>query len=204
MMTVTLGDIRIAYYCVPKAGKTTMKNTMKKISEGGTYVNYGDHPISPLMRRRGRDHHRITVVRDPVDRLISAWSDRVGDRDDIRRSSISTFLCKPLGLNPSPDLEEFVLNLRKYQMINDRIFRHVIPQIRYIGTEPDFFQAIYSVKDMARAQDELSELVGKDVRIEKLNVSKTNKQIKPVLSTEALEYAREYYRKDYDLYGKYF
>lgn len=205
MMTVALGDMRIAYYCVPKAGKTAMKSTMKKMSEdGGVFTNFGDHPISARMRKRSEGHHRITVVRDPVERLISCWSDRVGDRDDIRRSSISTFLCKPLGLNPSPDLEEFVLNLRKYQMINDRIYRHVIPQIRYIGKEPDFFQAIYSIREMDKAQEELSVLVGKDVRIEKRNVSKSNKTVKPVLSQEALEYAREFYRQDYDLYGKFF
>lgn len=204
MMTVSLGDARLAYFCVPKAGKTTMKSMMKKISDGGNFENYGDRQFSSRFQQLTRDHYRFTVVRDPVDRLISCWSDRVGDRDDIRRSAISTFLCKPLGLNPSPGLEEFVLNLRKYQMINDRIYRHAIPQVRYIGKEPAFYHGIFSVKEMPRAEQELSAVVGKSVVIGRLNVSKTNKKEKPVLSTEALEYAREFYRVDYDLYGRYF
>lgn len=205
MMTVDQGNARLAYYCIPKAGKTALKSTMKHISDdGGSYHNYGDKRFSPLLRWQGRNRFRFTVVRDPVNRLVSAWSDRVGDRDDIRRSAISVMLAKPLGLNPSPDLEEFVLNLRKYALINDRIYRHVIPQTRYIGKQPDFYQAIYSIKQLNTLAAQLSGLVGKEVQIQQLNASRSSKREQPVLSAEALACAQDFYRQDYDLYGRYF
>ncbi len=155
------------------------------------------------MRWRGRGFIRFTIIREPIERLISAYSDRVADRDDIRRSSVSTFLCKLLGLNPSPSLEEFALNLRKYYLINDRIYRHVLPQIRYIGKDPAFYDRIFSLREMDKVAEYLAELSGKEIEIKKRNVS-VSKFSNDDLSPQAIASLRDFYKKDYEIYGKYF
>lgn len=204
MKVVIKNNIRLAFYSVPKVGKTSMKRVMDLISKpDGTYINYRDKRFSPLLKWRGRDCIRFTVIRDPIERLVSAYADRVADRDDIRRSAISVFLCKLLGLNPSPSLEEFALNLRKYCYINDRIYRHVIPQYRYIGKDPAFFDKIFSIREMDKVNAWLGELMGTHIESRHKNAS-VSRFSKADLSPEATEYLKAFYRKDYELYGAYF
>ena len=204
MKVVTSGKTRLAYYSVPKVGKTAMKHLMDKVSlPDGTYHNYGDKRFSPLMKWRGRDCIRFTIVRDPIKRLISAYADRVADRDDIRRSAVSTALCRMLGLNPSPSLEEFALNLQKYYLINDRIYRHVIPQVRYIGTDPDFYDRIFSIREMGEVAKYLGGLTGKHIVIPQRNAS-IARFTEDDLSPQALANLREFYLKDYEIYGAFF
>lgn len=204
MKVVTTKNMKLAFYSVPKVGKTTMKRRMEIVSEpDGHYHNYGDRRFSPLLRWRGRDCIRFTIIRDPIERLISAYADRVADRDDIRRSSISTFLCKLLGLNPSPGLEEFALNLKKYYLVNDRIYRHVLPQVRYIGTDPHFYDRIFALRDMDKVAEYLADKSGKEIEIKKRNASVSRFSVDD-LSPEAIASLREFYKKDYQIYGNYF
>ena len=204
MKTVKLGDRKLAYYSVPKVGKTAMKGVLKKLSQpDGEFHNYGDKLFNPLLKFHGRGCYRFTVVRDPVARLVSAYANRVADRDDIRRSRFSVFMARLLGLDPSPDLNTFVLNLRKYALINDRIFRHVVPQIRYIGKDPCFYDAIFSIREMDKVAEHLSQLTGREIVIPRSNASIKRFTVDD-LSPEALAVARAYYRKDYEIYGDYF
>ena len=204
MITTDYNDIKIAYFCVPKCGKTSVKSILTQIKkQGGELHNYGDRMITPLMRWRGKDRFRFTVIREPVERLVSAYSNRITDRQDICRSSLSVALAKSLGLNPSPCPEEFILNLRKYAYINDRVFRHVVPQIRYTGADISFYDEIYNIKDMDKLTSRLSNMF--DLEIETVQRNPSSKKFTvDDLSKEALEYAREFYKRDYDVFGKYF
>ena len=203
MMTTDYNGVKMAYYCVPKCGKTTVKSLLKRIREaGGAQRNYGDHIITPLARWRGRDHFRFTVIRDPMQRVLSAYGDRVADRDDIRRSGFSVLMCKLLGLNPSPGPEEFILNLKKYMMINDRIFRHVIPQVMYTGTDLSFYDAVYTVKEMDKLVDKINEMHGLDIEPAKRNAGKKKFTVDD-LSPEAQDYIRQFYKKDYEVFASY-
>ena len=203
MLTMQYRDTKIAYYCVPKCGKTTVKSIFKTLKqEGGDYHNYGYSKISPLSRRRGKDAHRFTVIRDPIARLVSAYNDRVGDRDDIARSSISVSLCHIMGLNPSPCLEEFSLNLRKYAAINDRIFRHVVPQTWYTGKDLSFFHQIYNIQDMDQVFADVSQLTEVTILPKVRNASRSNAKSND-LSNEALNYLQHFYRNDYHTFEEY-
>ena len=205
MKVVTYQNKKLAYYSIPKVGKTTMKRVMDRISQpDGQYQNLGDKRFSPMLRWHGRNCIRFTVVRDPIERLISAYADRVADRDDIRRSSISVLLCRLLGLNPHPTLEEFALNLHKYYLINDRIYRHVIPQIRYIGKDPSFFDRIFSIRQMDKVVEYLSGITGKEILVVKHKNASIARFTAEDLSPLAKERLRDFYRKDYEIYGKYF
>lgn len=205
MKVVTCQKKKLAYYSIPKVGKTTMKRVMDRISQpDGHYHNHGDKRFSLLLRWHGRNCTRFTIVRDPIERLISAYADRVADRDDIRRSAISVFLCKLLGLNPHPSLDEFARNLHKYYLINDRIYRHVIPQIRYIGKDPQFFDRIFSIRQMDKVLEYLSGITGKELLVVKHKNASISRFSVNDLSPEAMEKLRQFYRKDYEIYGSYF
>ena len=154
-----------------------------------------------MSRRRGKDAFRFTVIRDPVSRLVSAYNDRVGDRDDIKRSSISVILCKIMGLDPHPSLEDFALNLRKYALINDRIFRHVVPQVWYTGRDLSFYDKVYNIREMDQVFTDVSEIVNLDIPSNVRNASKSNAK-KDELSPKAIAYLEDFYRKDYQTFAK--
>lgn len=204
MITAEHNEIKLAYFCIPKCGKTSVKSLMAEIGRpNDSFNNYGAKVFNPIDRYRARDSYRFTVVREPLARLVSCYSDRVADRDDIRRSSLSVALCKPLRLNPTPCLEEFVLNLRKYALINDRIYRHVIPQVRYVGTNADYYDAIYKIQDIPKLAAVLNSKLNLSLKTRQRNSSVKRFSVKD-LSVEASEYAREYYRNDFDILGDYF
>ena len=204
MKVLEKGNTRLAFYSVPKVGKTAIKGVMKRTAQpDGRFNNYGDHFFSPRLRWHGRNCYRFTVVRDPLERLVSAYANRIADRDDIRTAPLSVLACKLLGLNPSPGLEEFVLNLNKYFWINDRIFRHVIPQIRYIGKDPGYYNAIYSIRQMSEVAEMLSEQLGETIVIPRSNASISRFSVDD-LSEEAKAIAQKFYREDYAIYGDYF
>ncbi len=204
MITASHNGQKLAYFCIPKCGKTSVKSLMAEIGRPNeSYFNYGAKVFNPLDRHRAKDAYRFTVIREPISRLVSAYNDRIGDRDDVRRSGLSTTLCKPLGLNPSPDIEEFVLNLRKYALINDRVYRHVIPQVKYVGKDANYYDAIYKIQDIPRLADDLSQMLGLELSTRKNNSSKKNKTVSD-LSNEAIELAKEYYSEDFNILGQYF
>jgi hypothetical protein len=194
---------KLAYFCVPKCGKTSVKSLMAEIGRpNNAFYNYGAKQFNIIDRKRAKDCYRFTVVRDPLSRLVSAYSDRIADRDDVKRSALSTVLCKPLGLNPTPGIEEFVLNLRKYALINDRVYRHVIPQVNYVGKDDSYYDAIYKIQDIPKLADDLSEMLGLSLATRQQNSSKKKASLSD-LSNEAIESAKEYYAMDYKVLGRY-
>jgi len=205
MITAEHQGIKLAYFCIPKCGKTSVKSLMAEIGRpNDAFNNYGAKQFNWRDRSRAKDtDFRFTVMREPLSRLISAYSDRVADRDDIRRSGLSTTMCKMLKLNPSPCPEEFVLNLRKYALINDRIYRHVIPQVNYVGKQADYYHKVYRIQDIPVLAQDLSEMLDLNLQTRKSNSSKKKASLDD-LSSEAIEFAKEYYRDDYDVYGEYF
>lgn len=203
MITAEHNGIKLAYFCIPKCGKTSVKSVMSEIGKpNNSFKNYGAKQFNMIDRHHAKHAYRFTVIRDPLSRLISAYSDRVADRDDIKRSIVSRALCKPLGLNPSPTIEEFVLNLPKYAAINDRIYRHVIPQVNYVGKDNTYYDAIYKIQDIPVLVDDIGDMLSLKLDARTRNSSKKKATIDQ-LSTEAIEFAKEYYADDYDILGQY-
>ena len=195
---------KLAYYNIPKCGKTTVKSILKDLkNQGGSYKSHTPLFYSPLKDFQSREALRFTVVREPVARFISSYNNRIADRDDFQSSIVSRNLVKPFKLNPSPSLEEFALNIHTYGLLNDRVFRHVINQHRFTGKNIEKFDRIYNLSQINDLVDYMNDLFNIELQAKTLN-SSSKQSSKVDLSSEALSRVQEYYEMDYKLFGKYF
>ena len=204
MIISTYHDTKLAYYNIPKCGKTSVNAILGDINQlGGSQKSHTPLFYTPLKDIQSKGAVRFTVVRDPIARLVSSYNDRIADRDDFQKSIVSRNLVKPFNLNPSPSLEEFALNLHTYSLLNDRVFRHVINQHRFTGKNIEKFDRIYNLSQIGDLVEYINELLGINLEAKTLN-SSSKKSSKYDLSAEALSRAQEYYEMDYKLFGRYF
>lgn len=89
--------------------------------------------------RIDRPHHfRFAIIRDPVDRLLSAFSNRVlGRVVGVEDSSLSRSLA--LGADSEIFLARFIDELEAYRGKSREITHHTDPLVHFLGDDPDFF-----------------------------------------------------------------
>ncbi|TGQ22434.1 sulfotransferase family 2 domain-containing protein, partial [Mesorhizobium sp. M00.F.Ca.ET.216.01.1.1] len=68
---------------------------------------------------------KFTIVRDPLERLLSAYSSRILDINVLTRSSAKAEMLEAFGLPTDPDLDTFILNVEKYSASSWEIQFHV-------------------------------------------------------------------------------
>ena len=97
-MVISVKEHGLAYSAVPKAGCTSVKAMLAEIDPKISYPEAkevgGDvwHTLYPTRRWRGdvfsqyEGSFRFTVVRDPIKRLMSVYTNRVIDRKELHNS----------------------------------------------------------------------------------------------------------------------
>jgi hypothetical protein len=162
-MVMILKSFGLAYFPIPKVANTTIKAGLRDAVPRADIIDSGNKRMSPRIRKMTRGMHRIAVIRDPVERALSGWANRVVHERDVERSSISRALLAPLGLGPLPDADTFFLHLRKYMLANNRVRRHLLPQTAYLGDDLSFFHDVYRIDEMDRLAADLSARLGQPV-----------------------------------------
>lgn len=185
------------YHPVPKNGCTSVKwilaealGLTDRYAYGGDVPNYKKAPVRPgdkpnihaLLKSekfRGRwGDYRICVVRDPVERFVSAYSNRVLFHRDMDVS-----------------LEDLVADPPKYWAIND----HFRPQYYFLGTDPSYYTHIFRVSQIGEIADMVSSLVGRPIVPVRMQTGGTD--LKPELTDDQFARVKEAYREDYDVFG---
>ena len=82
------------------------------------------------------------------------------------------------------------------------IDHHTLPQWNYVGEIESFYTHIYRFSDLAKLEKNLSEIVGRRVEFEKTQTSDKRVEINPNGAT--LQKIKDFYEKDYMLFGQYF
>lgn len=126
-----------------------------------------DHPI------------RVCITRDPVERFISAYRNRVMSLKVVK----------------SPGIQHFIDNFDKF-MKNGDIRTHFSPMWHFYGVRPDWFTHIFDISQMA----ELKELMGP--QLPDFHLHRTDEQgvEKPTLTGEQRLWVMKRYAVDYALW----
>ena len=147
--------------------------------------------------------HRICIVRDPVDRIMSCYNNRV-----LRYRALSEDALSQANINApaNPDLNQFIQNLSQYKVISD-IKHHTLPLIHFLGSESNFYHEIFNLRTLSQAEQSVKKHFGKrkttlpHLQKTERNI-KTDCQEKP--STRSMEIIKNLYKQDYQIYGDYF
>lgn len=213
-MAVLIADKRLFYAPIPKAACTSIKTMFFEAEHGRSFEDHPsgkkewwqihNHYVTGLRdtfpEAEIRNFRRITVVRDPIKRFLSAYSNRVlhhkRANDDAVRS-----IRRLRKVTPDPDLSEFIDRLKTYQRIED-IHWHTRPMVDFLGADPSYFDAVYDVSQLGAFVQDVSNTLGRPVKLGRLQTGGP-KIDADVLTAKQRETLETYYKADYRAFGAY-
>lgn len=154
---------------------------------------------SNLFHPEPRADIRFCVVRDPVERFVSAWLNR------MHRGSSAQ--------NVKQALEQFVTDIenekpartRKAQRKTDTLAArdgHFHPHSYFLGEDPSYFTHIFNMRQLPALERLLGELSGQPIRLGRYNHSDLLE--KPILDAALRQRIAALYDDDYRIFGRYF
>jgi len=210
-MAIIVDKIKVAYMPSPKVACTSLKMMFYKIENGVDFVPpirnsvkfhiHGFYPTTPFRTvptERMKDYYRICVVRDPVKRLLSCYSNRVCFHKELNEGMLSLEAVNS-GAKPNPDLEDFVERLEIYRRFSKSIAHHTDLQTNFIGRDKGFYSRVYQISELNELRQDLSE--HSDLELELPHAQNGGPKVSIAdLSANALEKIRTFYREDYQCY----
>lgn len=203
-MVIAIKEPGLAYAAVPKAGCSSVKEMLAEIDPEFTQPAPSEnnhatfHTAYPTRRWRG-DHFqrhenafRFTVVRDPIKRLMSVYTNRVVDMKDLHKSR----KLRNRGVLPlDPDPDTFFANLKRYARLSSVIKHHILPTWMFAGPDLSAYDKVYRTDQMNDLAQDLSAKAGKSVVPRRSNSSRsslkfddlkpeTQQALRPVLADE--------------------
>jgi len=224
-MIALLEDHHIAFIASPKCMTTSIGRLFLEIETGKPF-NRDDHDgmfVHKIYQKRARamkldavpapldkldGYWKFTVVRDPIKRLFSAYTNRV-----VHKKEVEQAMARPnwqeahgdtaAGLDPNPDANTFFANLEGYRDVIAPIRHHSNPMRDYIGADLSAYDRVFPVEKITELEEVLSARVGQPVSMPNAQRSK-NKLKFADLSSEAQRVILAFTRSDYDLLSDYY
>ena len=184
----------IIVHCPQKCGSTTINSILR---ESAMMSHNSNTPNGNYWKRNAPASlvitNKIRIIRDPVSRLKSVFSDRVLKKN--RNNSRAVI----------KDWDDFVLNLETYRKQFPDIGQHTRPQIG--PNTPEDFDSYYDqIFFMSEISTKLISYINNLAEIKMLPIHKKasgteNRNI--VVTEKHLEIIQNYYKEDYRILGKY-
>lgn len=213
---IELSEQKLIYIPIPKNACTSTKQVLHRIEFGRVFdttrpVNDPYVDIHDYYKKRdgaftgteklnsATDYNRFAIIRDPVGRLISCYRNRVIDLGDLKRDAASLHKS---GLSAMPDLNTFVMNLKKYRKANKSIEHHSRPQSAFLGGTLRYLDYVIPIEDLEGLQQFLKRY-SPGLTFLKRKSGGTKVEVAD-LSEDALRSAVRFYDEDYGLLQNYY
>ncbi|NKX42964.1 sulfotransferase family 2 domain-containing protein [Roseicyclus persicicus] len=149
---------RIAFFFSPKAGGTSLRAFLFHVENGFAFREHvvqgkrlDANKLAQNFRFNRVDHEaiagyrRFALLRDPVRRFLSGYSNRVVHYRELSIEAAGQQLLRE-GLPPDPDLWTFLDNYVGYLRCSKSLARHFLKQQKYIGDKPDYYERIFRLE----------------------------------------------------------
>lgn len=213
-MAVLLEKHDLTLMLVPKGASTSIKHVVYEVENGRPFevfeangrrwhIHNFYHPrvFSKLESQVDWNKDVFAVVRDPVERLLSCHSNRVGHYRSLNNVEITPKDIEA-GVVPNPDFETFVQHLDRYCELSADVAHHCLPMIEFLGTDAGRYTRIFDSYDLTEFWSELKKRMGPlpDIPTEQ-NGGANKKAVSMTAAT--LEKIRARFAEDYRIYGRY-
>ncbi len=213
-MTVILKDHKLFYASIPKVACTSLKTMFFEVENGVPFkpikangktwhiheFYHGWLRVS-YPEKRLEDLRRVTLVRDPIKRFLSAYGNRVVHHKDAGEVAVS----KVRGfrkLTPNPDLDEFIDRFDRYLSIGS-IKWHCRPMVDFIGDDKNYFHGLYGMHQMDAFLEDVSNAVGKKMEAGRFQTG--GPKFSPDdLTAKQVAKLETFYSADYSAFSQYF
>lgn len=211
-MAVAIEPHKIVYAALPKAACSSVKAALATLDPNvdisldavvadNSYIHtvYKTLKFRPIRWAQfGDGWYRFTVVRDPLKRLLSVYTDRVQGRQELKNSRR---LKKQSVLSVDPDPDFFFQNLQAYMASVSVIHHHAVGARTYIGDDIKAnYDRVYKVSELPELAEKLSDISGQTVTIPKANSSKVSLEFES-LNSKTQDHLKEYLAQEYTFLG---
>lgn len=215
-MPVHLDKHKLTYFSVPKVACSSLKRFFFQIENGFEFrpfrmngERYGIHrfapciPLNKVDTGKSQGHIKIAVVRDPWRRILSCYADKVVGSKVLHGKEFTPEQ-KRLGLTPEPSIDNFIDLLPHYREASWVIRHHSAPLSHFLGSDPAFFDRIFSIKNLSEFTSYVADYVGEVPVLQHTNKRPADSV---VLSSEEETRNRnkidKAYSEDLELYERY-
>lgn len=173
-MTIKLPNLEIYYDFVPKLASTSIRHWLYELAFKERFHEYrrdnqlfhihnylGDPTFDQsrkliTLNKKTRDElltvsskkvFYFCIVRDPIKRLLSAYSNRVTYHKELSTQRREKQEYQERNLKPHPELNYFVENLEAYQEFNPSILRHTRPMIDILNQQMSYTH-VYDISQL--------------------------------------------------------
>jgi hypothetical protein len=219
-MPVICHKLKLVYFDMPKVASTSLKRCFWEIENNRSFAlsreeqeslrSGGDAVISPRLIQNTEGYktrsftnaqavpqryETLVVLRDPCERLHSAWSSKVRPEIFEKRNETEDILNE--GLEIMPSFSTFLEKFDHYRSVSRPARIHTHPFSWHLGSELGFYQHVFRLEDMATLVDFLAARLGKSVSLPRRNPSPPevrSSQLSPAAKDKLEEITREDYR----------
>lgn len=176
-MAIEIPAYNIAYMALPKAGCTTVKQALAQIDPdfdtkaAGLELDPIDLVHRVYQTKRFRPHRwelydqgwwRFCVVRDPLKRIISCYTNRVVEMKELHNSR--NLLRGRINLPMDPDPDFFFQNLQRYRDASSTMRHHLFPAWLFLGQGIERYERIYPIEELDQLIDDLETRTGQTIK----------------------------------------
>ncbi len=214
-MPIVLDDLKLSYTPVPKTACTSLKMVFFDIENGREFVPfrhngrefhihkvYASVLFNPKQAGRLADYRRLILVRDPIQRLLSAYGNRVVHHRELSLANARKELFAH-DLAPDPGLEEFVTKLPRYMKAVESIDHHARPLVDFAGTDAAYYTRVYRMSEIEDMVADLSAVAGRRLTVGRLQTGGPKLSVDD-LGRREIDTLRQFYAEDYRAFGRYF
>jgi hypothetical protein len=187
-MAVTSHRARVFYVVVPKAACTSVKVFFRDLEEEAdarrpSFLGRlfgGGKRARPIHNVDGyrtvpfdeagpvpEGYARISVVRDPLMRLQSAWSNKVCRAAFEARGEVEAIRARGLPVDPS--FAAFVENYEAYREVSRPAHIHTRPLAWHLGGDVSWYDRLFKLEELGAFEAFISERVGRAVSVPREN-----------------------------------
>jgi len=113
---------------------------------------------------------KVALVRDPLQRLLSVYGNRILYHQDLKRIepkkllSRARFYLNNPGFKTHPSADHFFSNLDFYQNVSPGILYHTRSCKHFLGSDLGYFDHVFQLEDISKLEDFLSVRMNKPVK----------------------------------------
>ncbi|WP_310620478.1 sulfotransferase family 2 domain-containing protein [Flexibacterium corallicola] len=199
------------YYSVPKVASTSIKTALHlfNMGSGETTKERGIHKIYPARIVRPDQPvpldgtQKIAILRDPLERLLSCYSNKVNSHKYLGRKLSNNDVHEDYGLPYNPKVNLFILQLPEYCLASQPLTHHASSFRWFLGNDLSRFDYIFTMENLGEFKEFFQDLTEQKLELPWLLKVKTKSTVED-LSKRALKAALRFCRHDYEFLKDYY